>query len=242
MPALLLHSSSCKMASTFNHLQIPTILVKLRSLPPLYTLAEGTQACCTFLSFCNQIGLRRVRWPNHRSPGMVCLTRATTTLLALLRPVLTSWEYLQESPPGSTSHHQLRPTIGSLEHFMKGLPSRERIHVPCWQLRKINQLKSAGNGREYVIVPRRVFIQSRVPKKLMTLELFYLSHANSRMAIRVAPANCRSDQHLQETNGVPNEIIRTNSSTWNPFKNNSKGNNHQSGTPQTSGSFSETNC
>lgn len=79
--------------------------------------------------------------------------------------------------------------IGSLEHFMKlGYPPGNELMAPCWQLRKINQLnKSAGNGREYVRTPRRVFIQSRVPKKLMTLELFYLSHANSRMAIRVAP-------------------------------------------------------
>lgn len=167
MPALLLHSSSCKMASTFNHLQIPTILVKLRTLPPLYTLAEGTQVCCTFLSFCNQIGLRRVkRWPNHRSPGMVCLTRATTTLLALLRPVLTSWEYLQESPPGSlsssaSSNHRISGTLHEVR-----LPSRERIHGPMLATSENQSTQSKCLCREYVRTPRRVYnIQSRVPKK-----------------------------------------------------------------------------
>ena len=140
-------------------------------------------------------------------------------------------------------HHQLRPTIGSLEHFMKGLPSRERINVPCWQLRKIiNSTVPETVGNMLGLLGGYIIFNPGYPKKLMTLELFYLSDTNSRMAIRVAPEIAGLISIFRKPNGVPNEIIRTNSSTWNPFKNNSKGNNHQSGTPQTSGSFSETNC
>jgi len=45
---------------------------------------------------------------------------------------------------------------------LKGIPSRERSHIPPGEVEKIIHSKSAGNGKGYVIVPRRVSSESLV--------------------------------------------------------------------------------